>query len=49
MENGEALETDWKAGNIEKRLAADAAIGRKQNGEQTRGNAARPDSSDPSA
>jgi hypothetical protein len=43
MDKGEAIETDGKPGNIEKRFAADAAIGRKEDGKETLGNATGPD------
>jgi hypothetical protein len=49
MNTGQAVETDRKPGDVEQRLAADAAIGRKKNREEALGNAARPDSVDPGA
>jgi hypothetical protein len=42
MDAGQAIEADWKPGNIKKRLAADATVGREQNGEQTLGYATMP-------
>src|SRR5260221_2465411 len=47
VDGGQTFGTDRQPGNIQQRIAADAAVGRKQNGEEALTNSADPDSADP--
>ena len=42
MDAGEAIGTNGQPGNVQEGLGANAAVGRKQNGEETLGNSAKP-------